>query len=36
MLIEAEVKQMIEAAVHPRDKALVATMWDAGERVGRW
>jgi integrase/recombinase XerD len=34
MLTEAEIKQMIEAAVHPRDKALIATFWDAGGRTG--
>ena len=34
MLTEAEIKQMIETAVHPRDKALIATFWDAGGRTG--
>jgi len=34
MLTEAEIKQMIEAAVHSRNKALIATFWDAGRRTG--
>ncbi|MEM3012579.1 MAG: tyrosine-type recombinase/integrase [Candidatus Hadarchaeales archaeon] len=34
LLTEEEVKKLIEAARHPRDKALVATLYESGCRVG--
>jgi len=34
MLTESEVKAMIEAADHPRDKALIAVLYDSGCRIG--
>ncbi|KKG13749.1 hypothetical protein EO94_17920 [Methanosarcina sp. 2.H.T.1A.3] len=34
MLTEDEVKRMIQAADHPRDKALIAIFWDSGGRTG--
>lgn len=34
MLTEEEIKSMIKVLNHPRDKAIVATFWDAGGRTG--
>ncbi|AKB26327.1 Integrase [Methanosarcina sp. MTP4] len=34
LLSEAEIKQMIEAAEHPRDKAIIAVLYDTGARIG--
>ncbi len=34
LLTETDVFQMIEAADHPRDKAIIAIFWDAGGRTG--
>lgn len=34
LLTEAEVKRLIEAANHPRDKALIAVLYDSGCRIG--
>ena len=34
LLSEDEVKAMIDATPHTRDKALIAVLWDAGLRVG--
>lgn len=34
LLTEAEIKQLIEAAHHPRDKALIAVLYDSGCRIG--
>ncbi|MDO8656932.1 MAG: tyrosine-type recombinase/integrase, partial [Nanoarchaeota archaeon] len=34
LLTEEEVKKMIDAAFHPRDKAFVAIMWESGARIG--
>jgi integrase len=34
LLLESEVKRMIEAADSPRDKALIAILYDSGARIG--
>ncbi|MBI4361954.1 MAG: tyrosine-type recombinase/integrase [Euryarchaeota archaeon] len=34
LLTEEEVRRIIEAAQHPRDKALVATLYESGCRIG--
>ncbi|WP_164999266.1 site-specific integrase [Methanohalophilus profundi] len=34
LLTEDEVKKMIETAQHPRDKAMIAFLYDSGSRVG--
>ncbi|NOR60227.1 MAG: tyrosine-type recombinase/integrase, partial [Methanosarcinales archaeon] len=34
LLIEEEVLKLIGAAKSPRDKALIALMWDVGARIG--
>jgi integrase len=34
LLSEDEVKRMIEAADHPRDKAIIAVLYDTGTRIG--
>ena len=34
LLIEEEVLALIKAAKSPRDKALIALMWDVGGRIG--
>lgn len=34
LLTEDEIKQMIESAKHPRDKALIAMLYDSGARIG--
>lgn len=34
LLTEEDIISMIEAAYHPRDKAIVALFWDAGGRTG--
>jgi site-specific recombinase XerD len=34
LLSEQEAKQMIEAATNPRDRALIAVLWDSGCRIG--
>ncbi|MDG6244467.1 MAG: tyrosine-type recombinase/integrase [Methanolobus sp.] len=34
LLLEEECMKMIECADHPRDKAMIATWYDAGARVG--
>ena len=34
LLSEDEVKAMIDATPHARDKALIAVLWDAGLRIG--
>ena len=34
MLLEKEVKQMIDAASNKRDKAIIALLWDIGARIG--
>src|SRR5207249_3385846 len=33
MLNEEDVRSMIAACTHPRDRAIIATLWDAGGRV---
>lgn len=33
-LVEDDVRRMIQACTHPRDRAIIATFWDAGGRVG--
>ncbi len=34
LLIEDDVKRMIDAADNPRDKALIALLWETGARIG--
>ncbi len=34
LLTQEEVKAMVEATPHTRDKALIAVLWDAGLRIG--
>lgn len=34
LLTEEEVKRMIEVANHPRDKAIIAVLYDTGTRIG--
>ncbi len=34
LLTEEEVLRLIEATPHPRDKALIALLWDGGLRIG--
>lgn len=34
LITEEEIKLMIEAANHPRDKAIIAVLYDAGDRIG--
>lgn len=34
LLTEKEIKQMIKAADHPRDKALISILYDSGCRIG--
>jgi integrase len=34
LLTEEEVLKLIEATPHPRDKALIALLWDGGLRIG--
>jgi len=34
MLTEAEVDRLIRVSTHPRNRALIATLWDAGGRIG--
>lgn len=34
LLSEAEIKKLIEVADHPRDKAIIATLYDSGCRIG--
>lgn len=34
LLLESEVKRMIETASSPRDKALIAILYDSGARIG--
>ncbi len=36
LITEAEVRRMIEAAAHPRDRAIVSVMWEAGPRVSEF
>jgi len=36
LITEAEVRRMIEAASHPRDRAIISVMWEAGPRVGEF
>ncbi len=34
LFTEEEIRQLIDAAAHPRDKALIAALWESGCRVG--
>lgn len=34
LLSEQEIKRLIEVAEHPRDKAIIATLYDSGCRIG--
>ncbi|WP_440946858.1 tyrosine-type recombinase/integrase [Methanosarcina sp. T3] len=34
LLSESEIKKMIEVAEHPRDKAIIAALYDSGCRIG--
>jgi len=34
LLTEEEIKRMIEVANHPRDKAIIAVLYDTGTRIG--
>ena len=34
LLTEEEIKRMIEVAEHPRDKAIIAVLYDTGARIG--
>lgn len=34
MLLDSEVERMIRVSTHPRNRALIATLWDAGGRIG--
>lgn len=34
LLTEEEIKRMIEVASNPRDRALIAVLWESGSRVG--
>ncbi len=34
LLTQTEVDKLITAAQHPRDKALIATLWESGARIG--
>jgi len=36
LITEAEVRRMIEAANHPRDRAIISVMWEAGPRVSEF
>lgn len=36
LITEAEVRRMIEAASHPRDRAVVSVLWETGARVGEF
>ncbi len=36
LITEAEVRRMIEAASHPRDRTVVSVMWETGARVGEF
>ncbi len=34
LLIEEEIKKLIEAASHPRDRAIISVLWETGCRIG--
>lgn len=34
LLTEDDVKQMIETAIHPRDRAIISVLWESGCRAG--
>ncbi len=36
LITETEVRRMIEAAAHPRDRAVVSVLWETGARVGEF
>ena len=36
LLTEDEVKKLLDVAEHPRDKAIIAVLWDSGTRIGEF
>lgn len=34
LLTEEEIKKLLDAAMHPRDKAFIATLYESGARIG--